>query len=657
MAEQLLLRKGSLANLSTLDKVPGAISITTDVPGIYLDVDANTRIRIGDFITVADLAQLNQLAKTGLSETALYYVESDNILARYSATANDGKPGLVWINDTTAIENDIIAIQQDITNNVKQDITNLKNAVEEIKNVLGQATTGHKATHALDTSGDATTTVKTVYKSIEDEYDRATGAESNLQSQIDTIKGNGTGSLGALEAKLDQEIENRAQSDTALGNRITNEIGALAGEGNTSTVKQNADKIAAINTKLGENFETNAQVNTLEKITISAGQVSLGEKNPDGDKNITITIPQTLAHLEGATQTITDIQNTITKIYGGSGVPATGAVETISQNASDIDNINQVIGSSSDTKDESTVYGAIAAEKARAEKAESDIEQTITNLKNGSSSTIKSLDEEIAALKQADTNNNNTVSGINTRLIQAEQDIDSLQASVGYVKPTNGKSLKELLDEEIARASGAEQTLQGNINTLSGTVESNKTEAANAVKAEKERAEDQEAAIRQEFANADTALREDLLEEIETNIAAANSMRFMGPIYYDDIENDLNWPLSNVEAGDTYVVQTSGKMGEHDYHAGDLIVAKRDQLEDEIIYPTGTDDDGGWIHVETGYNEATQSKLTASDNQVILTSHAGTELGAVTFETPSSNLEITTNENNTIQVSLVWATF
>ena len=35
MADRLLLRKGSLDSLSKLDKQAGAISITTDVPGIY----------------------------------------------------------------------------------------------------------------------------------------------------------------------------------------------------------------------------------------------------------------------------------------------------------------------------------------------------------------------------------------------------------------------------------------------------------------------------------------------------------------------------------------------------------------------------------------------------------------------------------------------
>lgn len=578
MAEQLLLRKGSLAGLASQAIIPGAISITTDVPGIYLDVDADTRIRIGDFITVKNLTQLNQLAKTGLSETALYYVESDNILARYSSEVEqaDGskKPGLVWINDTTAIESDIAAINTYIEGTLKPELTDIDNAIGAIQRALGSATAGHKATHTLDAQGNATTTVKTVYKSIEDEYDRATGAEGSLQSQIDTLKGNGTGSLGALEQKLDKEITDRTQADT-------------------------------------------------------------------------------------------NINNTIGKIYGGT-IPTTGEIDTITKNADAIANIKTEIGASTDNENQDTIYGTIAAEQVRAQGEEQRIEKIITDLKANSSSTIKSLDEEIAKLKQADTTTNNTVTGINTRLTQAEADIDSLEASVGYKKTDGGKSLKTLLDEEIARAKAAEGTLQGNIDTLSNTVTSNLAEAKNLVNAEKQRAEAEEAKIRDEFAAADAKIREDfkaadaaLLEEINNNIAAANSMTFIGSILYNNAGTDLEWPLSGVKAGDTYVVYVSNKAGTHTYHAGDLIVAKYDQdkLENATTYPTGIGDNGGWIHVETGYNAATQSTLSASNNKVVLTSHAGVSLGEVGITTQSPNLEITTSGTSAIQVNLVWSNF
>ena len=115
MADKLLLRKGSLADLSNLPKVAGAISVTTDEGGIYLDINSTTRKRLGDFIPVDSLKELNDLAQEGLSETALYYAQEENVLARYSSNVN-GKPGLVWINDTSELARRIANLETSDTN-------------------------------------------------------------------------------------------------------------------------------------------------------------------------------------------------------------------------------------------------------------------------------------------------------------------------------------------------------------------------------------------------------------------------------------------------------------------------------------------------------------------------------------------------------------
>jgi hypothetical protein len=56
----LLFRRGAMADLKNAAIVPGAISITTDEPGLYLDLAGTEagadgvakRIRLGDIITV-----------------------------------------------------------------------------------------------------------------------------------------------------------------------------------------------------------------------------------------------------------------------------------------------------------------------------------------------------------------------------------------------------------------------------------------------------------------------------------------------------------------------------------------------------------------------------------------------------------------------------
>lgn len=95
-------KKGELAKLPQ-EHVEGTFYVTTDERAIYLDVDSNTRIRIGDFQEVADVEALNKL--TNKSESALYYVKSINCLAKYDAT----KQKFVQINlDTGATSVEVV---------------------------------------------------------------------------------------------------------------------------------------------------------------------------------------------------------------------------------------------------------------------------------------------------------------------------------------------------------------------------------------------------------------------------------------------------------------------------------------------------------------------------------------------------------------------
>ena len=74
-------KKGLLANLPSA-KAAGTFYVTTDERAIYLDVDDSTRIRLGDFIEVANTAALPASANVN----ALYYVTDINCLAKWNGT-------------------------------------------------------------------------------------------------------------------------------------------------------------------------------------------------------------------------------------------------------------------------------------------------------------------------------------------------------------------------------------------------------------------------------------------------------------------------------------------------------------------------------------------------------------------------------------------
>lgn len=80
---KVTFKKGLLSNLPAAI-TEGALYITTDERAMYLDVDSDTRIRIGDFQEFATLVDLQ--ANTNPSSTALYYVTELNCLAKWDGT-------------------------------------------------------------------------------------------------------------------------------------------------------------------------------------------------------------------------------------------------------------------------------------------------------------------------------------------------------------------------------------------------------------------------------------------------------------------------------------------------------------------------------------------------------------------------------------------
>ena len=82
----VLFKKGLLKNLPT-EKVAGTIYVTTDERAMYLDVDASTRIRLGDFNEIPNLNALPDVSHAGGSPnpTGLYYSVAENVLARYDS--------------------------------------------------------------------------------------------------------------------------------------------------------------------------------------------------------------------------------------------------------------------------------------------------------------------------------------------------------------------------------------------------------------------------------------------------------------------------------------------------------------------------------------------------------------------------------------------
>lgn len=220
--ETLMFRKGTQQALKNLAITPGAISITIDEPGMYIDLPAghghaaNYRVRIGDVITVKTLKELeelkanpNNIAPEDLyinndendtldhhlneySKSALYYVEDHNMLLKYNGT------NFVWVNNVSDLRDLIAGLRYD---------------VDALTAVVGEAADGDKEATGL-------------FKKIAEETARATGVEADLQAQINALAGTEGDSdltLTSLKATLDQEIANREAKDL-LQDAATSEV-------------------------------------------------------------------------------------------------------------------------------------------------------------------------------------------------------------------------------------------------------------------------------------------------------------------------------------------------------------------------------------------------------------------------------------------------
>lgn len=158
---QLNFKKGLLANLSGVTKNPGTIYITTDEKALYFDVDSSTRIRIGDIIQVANVAELEAI--TTPSDISFYYVLDGNALMKYNSQAAEG---LKWtqINNQSTFEADLAAIRSQVNNhniaignNADAIAENSTNLAAEITRAKDAETTLKEYVDALVASNDAMT--------------------------------------------------------------------------------------------------------------------------------------------------------------------------------------------------------------------------------------------------------------------------------------------------------------------------------------------------------------------------------------------------------------------------------------------------------------------------------------------------------------------
>lgn len=292
--KMLNFKMGELANLQALTtKTPGTIYVTTDERAMYLDVDVNTRIRLGDaIITVNKITELANVQPWQAG--AMYYATEDDVLVLYTGS----KFQLVnekLINQVTTLNSTL--------NQTNIDLSNLTNKVGTVATKDDIDTVGEWLSH-LDSR---TTTLEGEMDTAQSDIDKAEAAIVKIQEDIASITGGGTDSIKTLKEAISALDSTTKEHTTAIsglqtltgnqGNAITQlqtdvqtaQSTANKGVTDAATAQAAADKaqgeVDALETKVG-GVESVVNEHTGKITVINSTLESLQSQIDGNDKDI-----------------------------------------------------------------------------------------------------------------------------------------------------------------------------------------------------------------------------------------------------------------------------------------------------------------------------------------------------------------------------------
>lgn len=430
MADTLLFRKGPLSGLANLPIKNGAISITTDEPGIYIDHNGK-RSRVGDFIVVQNMAELDDYKLDVTDESkrynahALYYVVDDDALARWDGTKfaliND-RSSLV---DSLAKLNTALAGLTTIVENQGKSITANTTAIATEKS---RAETAEKA---LDdkikaiTSGTDGTTLAGLKAAIEKEVTDRTQAVAGVdakankaQQEVDALEG----VVAGVNEDLQEEITRATNKENELAGKIgVNTEGSETGL--YKLIKDEKDRAMGVEGGL-DNKITAAKTELNTAITTEANRAKAVENK--------------IATFTGDEVTGGALHDEITRAKNRED-----AIEDIAEEARDKANGNATDIAGLKTAD-TTITNRIKAEEERAAAAEEALDGRIDDLvteaaKHALKTEVKAVDDKVDALT--------------TRVGTAESDIQNITQQVGLLDKAIDDEVKER-KSEITRVEG-----------------------------------------------------------------------------------------------------------------------------------------------------------------------------------------------------------
>lgn len=628
MADMLKFRKGTYAQINAAPKAAGTIYIAKDEKAMYVDVDASTRIRIGDFIRVASIEEIPQ----PYSETAVYYVEGANALLGYK----DGQ----WkqINGTEELVTRIAAVEgqaatnkADIATN-KSDISTLKTDVAGLKTDVGTHGTDIEALKAAIGMND------------EGEVEGLAGSVAALREDLTELETevHGTDGNGGMVATLADHTSRIGNLETeSAKHALKTDLDAYAKTADIQATLEKVDTEGTVTAAISAAVATEKSRAELAEQTLS-NELAAVKNTADSavsnatfeqfktDNTTAINNAKTSAVSEATTAAngYTDgkIAEEVTRANGAYAPKS--LVDTVADHTSTLNTLTgeaTVVGSVAEAKKAAEDAAALAAQKTTMAEVEAKDYATKTEAQGYANAKDTAIQAAADAASAADA-----------KAVAAQGDATQALADAAAAQGDATQALADAAaaqtqaDKGVADAAAAKQAADdaqadadanaGEIATLKGKV----------------------AAIEGDYVTESelATVKSDLQAEIDADIRAANAMEYVATI---SSESELPATAKN---GATYVVGSA--FG--NYAAGDMLIAQGTEDPDTGLITNPT-----WAHVKSGYDASLDQKLTGADNKIKLSTGTGLAGTEVAFAaTGSASVAVA---DNTVTIGMVWEDF
>lgn len=458
---------GKMAEAASAAKVKNALTLT---------VGEDTKTFDGSAAISAEVAaKVHKHTHTDITDfdAAVKKAAFGDENASMTAHAHDNKAVLDTISDDRVAKWDAKISVDDVAK-IKYENTGMT-SVKDVKGALdvlvanvqiaaGQLTATSKNMDAVKKVADDAA------KAITAEVTRAQNAEKGLTDRLDVVEGEGEGSIKKALADAKTYADGKDAAIAAA------KSAADAAQADVDALELKVGEVPAEKTVIGLIGEAKAQA---DKGVSDASAEATRAKGVEAELRTDLGEKGAAADAEGSAfariaKVKADLAAEVTR--ADTAEKANAAAAKAAQD--DVNALEALVGDAADTKDDATVYGAIAAEKARAIAAEEAVDEKAEANKsaiatlNGNDTVEGSVAKKI---KDAITNVNSTTSGLDTRVGALETKVGNAgdtAAADGSLYARVAQNVKDIDAIEADYLKAADKTaLQNAINVEKGRLD------------------------------------------------------------------------------------------------------------------------------------------------------------------------------------------